>query len=443
MGEKLLNQLKISPQPGPQTQFLSTSADIAGYGGSAGGGKSYALLLDALRGTRFSGYDGAIFRRTSEQIRMSGGLWDESTLLYSQVGGASNEQQLRWKFPGGSTVRFEHLQHEKDKLIYQGAQFAFLGFDELTHFSESQFFYMISRLRSTCGIRPYCRATFNPDPDSWVKEFFAAWVDPDHKDPAESGEIRSFVRDMDDNIIWVPNGTEDSTTVTFIRSRLTDNQILMQKDPSYIKKLMAMPLVDRRRLLDGEWADAADGDFWKKEWFQYVDVPMHCERWVRFWDFAATEQKGNNDPDYTASALVGITKDKQFCIADVQEFRGTPLQVQKKVEETARRDSPSVEVVWEEEGGSGGKFVSDQLRRVVLCGFSARGLRSDTSKSERAKAPSAATEAGNVFIVRGDWNKKFTNQLCKFPNAAHDDMVDTFTGAYRVLAGKRQVSVAV
>lgn len=434
MGVNLLNQLKISPQPGPQTTFLSTSADIAGYGGSAGGGKSYALLLDALRGTRHPGYDGAIFRRTSEQIRMSGGLWDESTLLYSQVGGSSNEQQLRWKFPGGATVRFEHLQHEKDKLIYQGAQFAFLGFDELTHFSESQFFYMISRLRSTCGIRPYCRATFNPDPDSWVKEFFAAWVDPDHKDPAESGEIRSFIRDIDDNIIWVPNGTEDSMTVTFIRSRLTDNQILMQKDPTYIKKLMSMPLVDRRRLLDGEWADAADGDFWQKSWFKYVDSPMECTRWIRFWDFAATEQKDGNDPDYTASCLVGITKDMQFCIADVDEFRGTPLQVQNKVKQTAMRDSPAVEIFWEEEGGSGGKFVSDQLQRVVLCGYSAKGIRSDKSKSERAKAPSAATEAGNVFLVRADWNKRFTNQLCKFPNAAHDDMVDTFTGAFKVLA---------
>jgi predicted phage terminase large subunit-like protein len=427
--------LTLSPQAGPQTKFLSTTADIAGYGGSAGGGKSFALLLEACRNIAVQGYEGVIFRQTSEQIRMAGGLWSESQMIYRALGGTPNEQQLQWKFKAGSSIRFEHLARESDKYIYQGAQFAFLGFDELTHFSESQFFYMLSRNRSTCGIRPYIRATFNPDPDSWVKEFFGAWVDPEHPDPAESGEIRYFVRSSDGDIEWVPEGTPRAKSVTFIRSSIHDNQILLERDPGYLDTLMSLSLVDRKRLLDGSWVDAQDGDFFKREWFKFTDQPLKCKKWVRFWDFASTEFKEGTDPDWTCGVLMGLTDQNQVCIADVKLLRGTPLQVETLVRQTAEEDGKHVEIVSEEEGGSSGKFVTDHFVREVLIGFSYKGERSTGSKSVRAKPLSSFTEHGNVYLMKAPWNKKFINQLCRFPDPkVHDDQVDGASGAFNALA---------
>ncbi|MHB8637485.1 MAG: terminase large subunit domain-containing protein [Fimbriimonadaceae bacterium] len=217
MVETELPEIEISPQPGPQEQFLSTKADIAVYGGSAGAGKTYALLLGFLRHVRQPGFGAVVFRRTAEQIRMEGGLWDEAQRLYPTLRATGREQQLDWTFPSGATITFDSLQHEKDKLNFQGAQICGLGLDELTHFTATQFFYLLSRNRSTCGVRPYVRATTNPDATSWVKQFLAPWLDRNFARPAESGELRWFTRDAG-QIAWVPASTADAKSVTFIRA---------------------------------------------------------------------------------------------------------------------------------------------------------------------------------------------------------------------------------
>src|SRR5262249_1558747 len=153
---------------GPQTAFLRTSADIAIYGGAAGGGKTWALLLEPLRHINNPEFGGVTFRRTSPQIRNQGGLWDESAKLYPLLKADPRQTYLEWGFPSGAKLRFAHLQYETDVADWQGAQIPFIGWDQLEHFTEQQFFYMFSRNRSTCGVRPYQRATVNPDADSWV-----------------------------------------------------------------------------------------------------------------------------------------------------------------------------------------------------------------------------------------------------------------------------------
>ena len=252
----------IKPHGGPQTQFLRSNADIAIYGGAAGGGKSYALLLEPLRHVHIPHFRCAIFRRTSEQVRTAGGLWDESCGLYPLVGGLGREQMLDWRWPTQSTIRFEQLQHEQTKLEYQGAQIALIGFDELTHFTETQFFYLLGRNRTTCGIRPYVRCTTNPDAQSWVARFIAWWIDQDtgYALPERSGVKRYFVRE-DEKFVWsderqsltgrYPKQTPKS--VTFIPAKLSDNPTLGQKDPDYIANLLALPRVERERLLGGNW----------------------------------------------------------------------------------------------------------------------------------------------------------------------------------------------
>ena len=164
----------IRPQKGPQEKFLSTTADIAIYGGAAGGGKSYGLLIEPLRYKNNKRFGAVIFRHEYKQIFNQGGLWDTSNDVYGDIKGADGRYSAgMWKFRNGMTVAFDYINRDDDLQKWQGSQITMIGFDELTHFSEKQFFYMLSRNRSVCGVKPYMRATCNPDADSWVADFIS------------------------------------------------------------------------------------------------------------------------------------------------------------------------------------------------------------------------------------------------------------------------------
>ena len=119
------------------------------------------------------------FRRTTPQITNPGALWDESLNFYPRLGGTPHLGAREWRWPRAGKIKFSHLQFETTVYDWQGAQITLICFDELTHFTAHQFFYMVSRNRSTCGVRPYIRATCNPDADSWVADFLAWWIDPE------------------------------------------------------------------------------------------------------------------------------------------------------------------------------------------------------------------------------------------------------------------------
>lgn len=248
----------IRPQDGPQEAFLKSAADICVYGGSAGGGKTWGLIVEPLRHVNNPGFGAVIFRRVCPQITCEGGLWDESMGLYPLLRAKPIVGTMDWRFPSGANIGFSHMQHETDKLAWQGSQIPYLGFDELTHFHESQFFYMLSRNRSVCGVRPYIRATCNPEP-GWVKRFLGPWVDRLHPlFPTASGVIRWFIR-VKGEICWVDADTPHAKSVTFIRASVYDNKILLDKDPGYLSNLLALPPVEQARLLNGDWDVRREG----------------------------------------------------------------------------------------------------------------------------------------------------------------------------------------
>jgi hypothetical protein len=258
---------EIRPQPGPQTAFLETSADIAIYGGAAGGGKTWALLLECLRWIRIAMFGAVIFRRLSTQLKNEGGLWDEASNIYPLVGGVAREGSMDYRWPGGASISFRHLKEEKTKYGWQGSQVPLLVFDELTHFSESQFFYLLSRNRSMCGVRPYVRASTNPDAGSWVKRLVGPWVDRKHAlYPTPPGVILYFIRHQG-HLQWARSREEMAElfpgsrpkSITFIAASIFDNQALLRADPDYLANLEAQSPVERARLLLGDWDVVNEG----------------------------------------------------------------------------------------------------------------------------------------------------------------------------------------
>lgn len=224
-------------------------------------------------------------------------------------------QGIEWSFPGGASLSFAHLEHDKTVLGYQGAQIAYLGFDELAHFTEKQFWYMLSRNRPTSGIRPYVRATTNPDADSWVARLIGWWIDraTGLAIPERAGALRWFARiggrlARGDSAaeLRAAHSAARPKSLTFIPANLADNRILENADPDCRANLDALPRVERERLLRGNWkVRATAGALFRREWFPVVDAVPAGGRVVRAYDLAATEKKTlGDDPDWTASVRV-------------------------------------------------------------------------------------------------------------------------------------------
>ncbi len=445
----------IRPQQGPQEAFLATPADVAFYGGAAGGGKSWALLLEPLRHKKNSQFACVIFRRTYPQVTNPGGLWDESVKLYPQAGATPRQSELSWRFPSGATVRFAHLQHETNRLDWQGAQIPLLGFDELTHFTRSQFFYMLSRNRSVSGVRPYIRATCNPVPDDdetggWIHEFISWYIGEDgYAIPERSGVLRWFVN-VGNTLRWADDPAElaakypDATpkSFTFIRSSLFDNQILMQQDPGYLANLQALPLVDRERLLGGNWKiKPAAGKVFNRSWFEIVEAAPAVGRTVRFWDLAATEKEiAKDDPDFTAGVKMRKAGGVYYVLDAIAE-QAAPGRVDAMIENIAGQDGRTVEIRFEREGGASGKRDANHIV-TMLAGYDVRAIPPQGDKVTRAKGLAAQAEAGNVKLVRGDWNNRYLSTLHSFPEGAHDDEVDASSGAFNELTDASGSAIA-
>ena len=272
----MINYSYIQPQVGYQQIALSSPADIVIGGAAAFVGKTFALLLDPLRHIAVPNFGGVIFRRTSVQIRNEGGLWDTSMKLYRLVNAEARESSLDWKFPSGAKISFRHLEYEKNKYDWQGSQIPFLGFDELTHFTESMFFYLLSRNRSDCGVKPYVRATCNPDPESWVFKLISWWIDIDTGFPIleRRGKLRYFIK-YGENYIWGDSYEEVYEksehiiapmieasglkakdfikSITFVSGSIYDNKKGLENDPSYPGNLLSQDEDTRRQLLEGRW----------------------------------------------------------------------------------------------------------------------------------------------------------------------------------------------
>lgn len=441
------NKIIIRPQPGPQEKFLSTSADICIYGGAAGGGKTYGLLLEPLRHKNNPNFGAVIFRHNYTQVTAEGGLWDSSKKVYRHVRGTIplKTPKLHWEFPEGGKVTFAHLGSDNDCESWQGTQITMVGFDELTHFSKHQFFYMLSRNRSDSGIAPYVRATCNPDADSWVAEFIGWWIDQKTGYPIaeRSGKIRYMVR-INDEITWADTkdelvakgiNREDIKSVTFIASTLQDNQILLKVNPGYLANLKALPLVERERLLYGNWKiKPAAGLYFKRvqigETLKILpnDIIAIC----RGWDLAATDQDENKDAAYTAGVLMAKRSNGRFIIFDVINQQLKAGDVRKLIATTAAADKAKYGWVRQRLPQDPGQAGKEQAQSYIqmLAGYDVVIKPESGSKESRAEPMAAQWQNGYFDVIEGEWNEMYFNQLESFPESKFKDMVDASSSAF-------------
>lgn len=349
-----------------------------------------------------------------------------------------------------SKVTFAHLDRDVDLHNWQGSQLCEIGFDELTHFSEHSFFYMMSRNRSSCGVSPFIRATCNPDADSWVASFIKWWIDQDtgYPIPERSGKIRYFIR-RDGKVYWAnkkqtlcerfnlrtPEEIAEPRSVTFIMSSIYDNKELLAVNPQYLANLKALPEIERERLLHGNWKiKASAGLYFKRidvgEYLQIIPADVQC--WVRCWDLAATEKGENGDAAYTAGVLMGKRKNGRYIVADVINVQANALNVRKLILQTAQRDRAmykNVRVRLPQDPGQAGKAQAQEFVRF-LSGFNVTTVPESGSKEVRATPMAAQWQAGNFDIVIADWNEPYLLQMENFPDGKFKDMVDASANAF-------------
>ena len=386
-----------------QARFLMRPEREALYGGAAGSGKSDCLLMGALQYVDVPGYAALLLRRTYADLALPGALMDRASEWLQGTAAKWSEKDKTWRFPSGATVTFGYLESENDKYRYQSAEFQFIGFDELTQFTETQYRYLFSRLRRLAGVDVplRMRAASNPGGigHEWVKRRFI-----------DEGEQHGR---------------------PFVSARLEDNPHLDIAE--YEESLAKLDPVTRRQLRYGDWSVQPAGNMFKREWFEIVQAVPYDARSVRYWDLAATEAKPGKDPDWTVGLRMA-ERTGVFYIEDVRRARATPMGVEALVRQTAELDGRGVAIYMEQEPGSSGVNTIDHYAREVLVGFAFRGVKTTGSKLLRASPLSAAAEAGNVKLLRGAWIGELLDELVAFPAGAHDDQVDAASGAHEQLA---------
>ena len=394
--------IPITPT-GKQLLFLSLTNFEAFFGGAARGGKSFALLAGGLQYVDEPGYSALILRSSLAELNLPGALM---TVAHDWLYGTAakwNDQRKTWTFPSGATLTFGYMDSRDDERRYLGSEYQYIAYDELTGFSESQYRYLFHRLTRRPGsvIPIRVRSASNPGGPGhgWVKERF------------------------------IVGGAEDGRQ--FIPADLYDNVHVDQK--AYLAAIGKQDIVTRAQMM-GDWDILAEGNMFKRQWFEIVDAVPAGGPCVRFWDLAATEAKDGTDPDWAVGAKIRRASGIYF-VEDVQRTQSTPQGVEALVLQTAMLDGPEVEIVMEQEPGSSGKTVIDHYRRV-LGGFVFRGVPSTGSKELRAQPVSAQAEAGNVKLLKGLWIGDFLDELTAFPGGSHDDQVDGLSGGVCWLAAK-------
>jgi predicted phage terminase large subunit-like protein len=389
-----------------QAAFLRLPQFEVLYGGAAGGGKSDALLMAALQYVEQPGYSALLLRKTFTDLTLPDALMDRARQWLNASDAHWHEPSRTWRFPSGAKLVFGYLADENDKYRYQSSAFQFIGFDELTQFTETQYSYMLSRIRRLAGVEVPLRVRAATNPGGrgheWVRQRFLT-------------EGRPFV----------PAGLKDNPYLDTVE---------------YTKALEMLDLVTRRQLLDGDWDIRPAGNLFRSTWFDFEECgPFFGLQKCRFWDLGGGKSKlGSNGEggtgDWTAGALVARDREGFWWVLDCRRIRTSPAQKELFIQRTAEEDGFETKIRFEQEPGSSGRDLINYYQRRILSGYDVRAVPSHHDKVTRAGPFSSQAEAGLVKVVRGPWTTAWMQELESFPEeGVHDDQVDATVGAFRCL----------
>jgi predicted phage terminase large subunit-like protein len=408
---RLTKYIPYDPSPKQCAFLLLNDTKELLYGGAAGGGKSVGQLMGALQFVDIPGYAAILFRKTFADLAKPNALIDMSKRwLWPFVETKEvqwSEKEHRYNFPSGASLSFGYLESPNDCYNYQGAEFQYIGLDEVTHIDPFNYRYMFSRLRKPKSLQVPLRFRATANPGGQFGEYYYQ---------------RFFVEGPAHGRIFIPAGIDDNPHLDA---------------EAYKASLDELDPVTREQLLNGNWQIKSAGDLFNRHWFTIVpdDNVPHQATTVRHWDMASTDpakRKGRDkrDPDYTVGFKLSSYQG-MYWIRDIVRVQKMPHDLETIVRETAKNDGYSVAIRMEQEPGSSGAITIDHYMRNVLNGYDFAGVTSTGSKVERARTASAASQAGKVLVCQSCRNMlAFFDEADTFPYGLKDDTIDGFSGAF-------------
>lgn len=361
-----------SPQEptGKQTEFLRLDCLEALYGGAAGGGKSSCLLIAALQYVDRPGYSALILRRTYADLALPDAIMDRAEQWLQGTAARWHDKNKQWRFPSGATLQFGYLEHEKDKYRYQGSAYQFVAFDELTQFTESQYTYLLSRIRRASGSEVPLRMRAASNPGGVGHD----WV------------YQRFVRQQ---------GAR-----AFVPALLEDNPHLDQDE--YRAALELLDSTTRAQLLQGLWVRDETGLVYKYDDDRNgIAMPPQGDdiEYVLGVDFGASQDKPS-----TAFCLVAYSYERPdvVWVVESQARAGMiPYSIAQLIEEYRER-YPITHMVGDA-GALGKGYVEEFRQRYAL--------------------PVEAAKKSDKLGFRRLLNGEFERGSCKVVTAANEDLV--------------------
>lgn len=440
-------------KPSPTQQlFLSLDAEEVFYGGAAGGSKTDSLILAALQYIDQPNYSAGLFRQTEVDLYVPGSIGARCVEWFTDTPAKWEHDGQLWRFPSGASIHLGGASSlEKVAKKYQGAEFQFIGCEELGQWTEPPYLYLFSRLRrlKNAHVPLRMRPAGNPGGRGadWVRRRFIesarhtgnGMTVKDFLKLRKQGqplpEPRVFLSPPSAQAIAVAREFgREAQGVYFVPAFARDNPGLDVAE--YMLMLSKLDPATREQLEHGDWWASGGGDFFKADWFNYADwddVPPRL-RWIRAWDLAATEPNPENlDPDWTAGVKMSIENlaeedaAKRVWIGDCTRFRLESGDVEKRIKALAQSDGYKVPIYIEQEGGAGGKNTTFNYASKVLFGWEVIGERKTGSKQTWWKPLAADAKNGLVTLVNGNWTTDFVRELCALKDDmthAHDDQAD-------------------
>jgi len=444
----------LAPASIPQEQFLSSNSTITCYSGSAGAGKTFALILNMVKFAAKPNSTIICFRRTSTQIRSPGSVWQEASVIFSQMfpDAKIRSRDLEIYIPSTkSVVKFAHLQHLSDVNNHLGSQYSAVFFDEAVTFDPFESFVLplMGRMRNakvdyTPQMFWATNPKFGPGIYDWLKDFYL----DEHGIPLkEKSNVERYFILKDSKPVWF-NSREEAEKLhgdkvrsfRSIRAHVTDNVPLMLANPDYIYNLMALPEIKKRIFLDGSWtAREEESGYFKREMVKIVPFPnVLAHKRVRCWDMSAVKPStASPDPDWTRGVLVSKDRSNVYTVEDIQSLRDRPHEVEKLIYQTAMSDPEGTIVIIPTDPGQAGIAYSNSIKvKLSEMGFVCKLVRTNKSKLTRFLPFSAIAEAGLVNFVKSEWLDEAFTELENFngeKNNGHDDICDCLSDAVLVL----------